>query len=80
MVSNLRTPILKCFNYLLWFYLLIDSESSCLAMLAKPYPVFGPTYLPLIPNQLHCMSNCAHEVLATIEAVGWPTPYPLAPQ
>ena len=26
----------------------------------------APTYLPLIPNQLHCMSKCAHEVLGTI--------------
>ena len=65
-VSHLRTPILKCLNYLLWFYFLTDSEFSCLAMLAKPYHVSGPTYLPLIPNQLHCMSNCAHEVLGTI--------------
>ena len=66
MVSHLRTPILNCFTYLLWSYLLTDSEFSCLAMLAKPYPVSGPTYLPQIPNQLHCMSKCAHEVLGTI--------------
>ena len=55
MVSHLRTPILNCFTYLLWGYLLTDSEFSCLAMLAKPYRVSGPTYLPQIPNQLHCM-------------------------
>ena len=66
MVSHLRIPILNCFTYLLWAYLLTDSEFSCLAMLAKPYPVSGPTYLPQIPNQLHCMSKCAHEVLGTI--------------
>ena len=39
MVSHLRTPILKCFTYLLWCYFLADSEFSCLAKLAKPYPV-----------------------------------------
>ena len=66
MVSHLRTPILNCFSYLMWFYFLTDSEFSRLAMLAKPYPVSGPTYLPQIPNQLHCMSRGAHEVLGTI--------------
>ena len=45
-VSHLRGPILNCFTYLLWAYLLTDCECSCLAMLAKPYPVSGPTYLP----------------------------------
>ena len=57
MVSHLRTPILNCFTYLLWAYLLTDPEFSCLAMLAKPYLVSGPTYLPRIPNQFHCMST-----------------------
>ena len=66
MVSHLRDPILNGLTHLLWCYLLTDSEFSCLAMLAKPYLVSGPTYLPLIPKQLHCMSNCAHEVLGTI--------------
>ena len=66
MVSHLRTPKLNCFYHLLWFYFLTDSEFSWLAMLAKPYPVCGPTYLPEIPNQLHCMSKGAHEVLGTI--------------
>ena len=66
MVSHLRTPILNCFSYLLWAYFLTDSEFNCLAMLAKPYPVSGPTPMPLIPNQLHCMSKGAHEVLGTI--------------
>ena len=66
MVSHLRTPTLNCFTYLLWAYFLTDSEFECLAMLAKSYPVCGPTYLPLTPNQLHCMSKCAHEVLGTI--------------
>ena len=66
MVSHLKTPILKCFTYLLWCYFLTDSEFICLAILAKPYPVSDPAYLPLIPNQLHCMSHCAHGVLGTI--------------
>ena len=66
MVSHLWTPILNCFTYLWWGYLLTDSEFSCLAMLAKPYRVSGPTYLPQIPNQLHCMSKGAHEVLGSI--------------
>ena len=66
MVSHLRTPILKCFIYLLWAYFLTDFELSCLSMMAKPYPVSGPSYLPQIPSQLHCMSKCAHEVLETI--------------
>ena len=65
-VSDLRTPILNCFYDLLWLYLLIDSELSCLAMLAKPYPVSGPAYLPQIPNVLHWMSKSAREVLGTI--------------
>ena len=66
MVSHLRTPILICFNYLLWFYFLPDSQFSCLAMLAMRYPVSGPAKLPLNPNQLHYMSNCGHEGLGTI--------------
>ena len=66
MVSHLRTEILKSFFYLMWFYFLTDSESSCLAKLAKPYPVSGATYMPQIPNLLHCISKCAHEVLITI--------------
>ena len=47
-VSYLKTPILKCFYYLLWFYFLTDSEFSWLAKLAKPYPVSGPTPMPQI--------------------------------
>ena len=66
MVSHPRTPILNGFTYLLWAYFLIDSEFSCLAMLAKAYPVSGPTYMPQIPSLLHCMSEGAHEVLETI--------------
>ena len=66
MVPHLRTPILNCFHLLLWFYFLIDFEFSCLAMLAKPYLVSGPTYMPQIPNLLHCMLKGAHEVLETI--------------
>ena len=66
MLSHLRTPILNFFSYLLWAYFLTDSEFSCLAMLAKPYPVSGPTYMPQIPTLLQCMSKGAHEVLETI--------------
>ena len=66
MVSHPKTPILNCFTHLLWAYFLTDSDFSCLAMLAKPYPVSGPTYMPHIPNLLHCMSKGAHEVLETI--------------
>ena len=65
-VFHLNTPILNCFAYFLWAYFLTDSEFSCLAMLAKPYLASGPTYLPRIPNQLHWMSNAAHEVLRSI--------------
>ena len=65
-VSHLRTPILNCFSYLLWAYVLTDAEFSCLAMLAKPYPVSDPTYLPQIPNELHRMSKCANEVPGTM--------------
>ena len=39
------------------------SKSSCLAKVAKPYPVSGPTYLPQIPNRLHCTQKSAHQVL-----------------
>ena len=46
--------------------LLTHSEFSCLAQVAKPYPVSDPTYLPKILNLLHCISNCAHEMLITI--------------
>ena len=63
MVSHLKTPILNCFYHLLWFYVLTDSEFSCLAMLAKPYPVSGRTTLPQIPNQPHFIQKTAHEVL-----------------
>ena len=58
--------MLNCFSYLLWAYVLTDFEFSCLTMLAKPYPVSGPAYLPQIPSQLHCMAKGAHEVLGTI--------------
>ena len=65
MVSHLKTPILNSFYLLLWFYVLSDSEFSCLAILAKPYPVSGPTPMPQIPNLLHCIRRSAHEVLGT---------------
>ena len=57
MVSNLRTPILNFFYHLLSFYFITQSEFSCLAMVAKLYPVSAPTYLPQIPNQHLCMSK-----------------------
>ena len=60
-VSHPRTPILNGFAYSFWAYFLTDSEFSRLAVLAKPYPVSGPTYMPHIPNLLHCMSKCTHE-------------------
>ena len=63
MVSHLRTPILQYFYHLMWFYVLMDSEFSCLAMLTKPHPVSGPTQMPQIPNLLHCIQKKAHEVL-----------------
>ena len=50
---GLRTPILNCFSYLLWAYFFTYSEFSCLAMLAKPYSMCGPTYMLQIPNLLH---------------------------
>ena len=65
-VSHPGTPVLNCFAYLLWAYFLTVFEFRCWAMLAKPYPVSGVTYMPKIPNLLHCMSKCAHEVLETI--------------
>ena len=66
MVPHLKTPILNCFYHLLWFYVLTDSEFSCSAMLAKPYPVSEPTLLPHIPKQLHYFGRSAQEVLGTI--------------
>ena len=61
-----KDPYTLPFSYLLWCYFLTDSDFSCLAMLAKPCPVCGPTHLPEFPNQLHCMSKGAHEVLGTV--------------
>ena len=58
--------MLKCFYHLMWFYVLPDSEFSCLVMLAKPYPVSGPTPMPQITIQLHCIQKSAQEVLGTI--------------
>ena len=43
MVSNLRTPILKSFYYLLWFKIVTVSEFSCLA---KSFPVSGQVICP----------------------------------
>ena len=52
--------------YLMWSQFVTNSEFSCLAKLAKPYPVSGPTYLRQIPNQPHCISSGAHDALITI--------------
>ena len=65
-VPHLKTPIPKCFYHLLLVNLLTDSEFSCFALHAKPYPVSCPTPLPHIPNELHCIQTSAHEVLGTI--------------
>ena len=55
MVSHLRTPILNCFYHLLWFYLLPDSEFSCLAMLAKQYLCLAqPTCPRFLTNSIAC--------------------------
>ena len=66
MVSHLRTWILNFFIYFLWSYSVTVFEFSCLAKPAKPYHVSGPTYVPQVPNQLHCISNFAHEMLMTV--------------
>ena len=66
MLSHLKAPILTCFYHLLWFYVLTNSEFSCLAMLAKPYALSGLPPMPEISNKLHCIQKSAHEVLGTI--------------
>ena len=48
------------------FIVLFCNCFSCLANLAKPYPVSGRAFLPQVPEQLHYMSNCAHQVLMTL--------------
>ena len=66
MVSHPKTPILKCFYHVLWFYFLTVSEFSGLA---KSYRVSGLTPLPHVPNQLHFTQKSADEVLdANLEA------------
>ena len=60
-----RDPILNGFAYLLWASFLPDSELRCLAVLAKPYPLSGPAYMPQNANLLHCMSQGVHQVLET---------------
>ena len=54
--------MLKSFIYLFRSYSVTDSEFSCLAKVAKSYCVYGPTYMPHVPNQLYCIQNCALEV------------------
>ena len=61
-----QDPYTQLIHHLLWFYFLTDSEFSCLAMLAKQYPLSSPTPMPQIPNQLHCIQKSAHEVFGTI--------------
>ena len=51
---------------LMWCYFITDSEFPCSAKVAKPYFVSGPTYMPQIPNLLHCIPNCAVEVLIIV--------------
>ena len=63
MVSHPKTPILKCFYHLLWFYFLTVSEFSCLA---KSHSVSGLTPMPHIPNQHHFTQKSAHEVFDAI--------------
>ena len=66
MVPHPKTPILKYFYHLLWFYLLTVSELSCLA---KSYSVSGLTRLPHIPNKFHFIQKSENEVLdANLEA------------
>ena len=50
----------------MWSYFVTDCGFSCLAKLAKPYPISGLTYMCHIPNLLHCMQNCAHEVFIAL--------------
>ena len=63
MVSHLRTFILKCYYYLLWFQIVTVSEFSCLA---KSFPVSGLTPMPQIPNHLHLIQKSAHDVHGAI--------------
>ena len=66
MLPRLKTPIPNCFYHSLWFYLMADSEFSCLVMLAKPYHVSGPAPMPQIPNQHDSFQKGAHEVLGAL--------------
>ena len=52
MVSDSKTKIFEGSIYLLWFNFATAFEFSCLAKLAEPYLVSGPTYLPQIPRFL----------------------------
>ena len=65
-VLHLKTPILNCYYYLLWFCVLTVSEFSCLALLATSYPVSGVTPMHQIPNQHHFIQKSVHEVLGAI--------------
>ena len=70
MVSHPKTPILNCFYYLLWFYVLTFSEFSCLA---KSHSVSGLKPMPHIPNHHHFTKKGANGVLdAILEARGSP--------
>ena len=65
-VSHLKTQIFKSFIYLLWYYFVTVFEFRCLANLAEPYLVSGPTYLLQIPNLLHCTQNSVHPLTNAI--------------
>ena len=52
--------------YLLWFYFITACAFSCLAKLAKAYPVSRPTYMSQISNQLHCIQSNAQPMVTSI--------------
>ena len=54
-----QDPCTQLFFLLIVGLLLTYSKISRFAMLAKPFPVSGPTYLPQIPKQVPCMSKGA---------------------
>ena len=59
MVSHPKTPILKCFYYLLWFYVLTVSEFSCLA---KSFSVLALHLCPTFLTSTISPKKSAHEV------------------
>ena len=63
----------------MWSYFVTHSKFSCLARLAEPCPLFGPTYMHQIPNLLHGIQNCAHEVLTSVYWAGVLSVFTLKP-